>query len=55
MRNLGNVVFAGSPLTYEQKQCAGEWTAPLKFKAKLGNISSEILFESIGEFSFLEF
>ena len=30
MRNLGNVVSAGSPLCYEQNQCAGEWTAPLK-------------------------
>ncbi len=29
MRNLGNVVSAGSPLCYEQNQCAGEWTAPL--------------------------
>ena len=29
MRNLGNVVFAGSPLCYEQNQCADGWTAPL--------------------------
>ena len=29
MRNLGNVVSAGSPLGYEQNQCAGEWIEPL--------------------------
>ena len=28
MRNLGSVVSAGSPLCYEQNQCACEWTAP---------------------------
>ncbi len=29
MQNLGNVISAGSPICYEQNQCAGEWSAPL--------------------------